>query len=59
MKNEKNEKREEIKVIYDNFYYCERCKNSWQDIWSCACDDECSKCGDSISPYKSNTRLEE
>jgi hypothetical protein len=37
-----------------NFYKCDECGKPWQDVWSCACDDDCPNCGKRhISPYKS------
>ncbi len=29
---------------YHIFYECD-CGNTWEDEWSCACDDECPECG--------------
>lgn len=26
-------------------YRCTNCGHKWEDIWSCACDDECPECG--------------
>lgn len=37
-----------------NSYHCKACKTSWQDEWSCACDDECPECGDDLSPEDSD-----
>lgn len=39
---------------YLNHYHCARCEASWQDEWSCACDDECPVCGHDISPDDSD-----
>lgn len=33
-------------------YECE-CGSTWQDEWSCECDDECPTCGTYVSPAKS------
>jgi len=30
---------------YRNYYECYRCEETWEDEWSCACDDECPSCG--------------
>lgn len=30
---------------YMNHYHCEECGCSWDDEWSCCCDDECPSCG--------------
>lgn len=29
---------------YRNHYECYRCGGTWEDEWSCACDDECPHC---------------
>lgn len=26
-------------------YICPLCEHKWVEIWSCACDSECPKCG--------------
>lgn len=46
--------REAEQPIYTNYYG--HCGVKWTDEWSCACDDECPKCGHDISPYKSIVR---
>lgn len=28
-----------------NHYHCSDCDTSWDDEWSCCCDDECPVCG--------------
>jgi hypothetical protein len=28
-----------------NQYECEECGCSWEDEWSCGCDDDCPECG--------------
>ena len=38
---------------YINHYECELCDTTWDDEWSCACDDECPSCWRAISPYAS------
>lgn len=40
-------------TCFHNFYYCPTCDVSWEDDWSCACDDDCPECGISYSPEKS------
>ena len=40
-------------ILWENHYKCD-CGEEWNDIWSCKCDDECSKCGSTLEPYKSN-----
>jgi hypothetical protein len=38
-----------------NKYHCERCGRSWTDEWSCACDDDCPRCGERhVSPFDSD-----
>ncbi|KAF0123962.1 MAG: hypothetical protein FD152_3184 [Xanthobacteraceae bacterium] len=37
-----------------NRYHCDACDTSWQDEWSCCCDDECPECGDDLSPEDSD-----
>lgn len=40
--------------VQTNTYTCPTCNYSWQDVWSCGCDDECPNCGESdISPTES------
>jgi hypothetical protein len=38
---------------FRNEYQCSRCKTSWEDEWSCMCDDRCPNCNLSISPSDS------
>ena len=39
---------------YRNLYHCTDCGASWEDEWSCGCDDECPVCGSGDwSPYES------
>jgi hypothetical protein len=33
------------------YYRHKRCCAAWTDEWSCACDDECPRCGAEIEPY--------
>ena len=37
---------------FKNRYEC-GCGTSWDDEWSCACDDECPSCGRDCSPTES------
>jgi hypothetical protein len=37
-----------------NKYHCQDCDISWEDEWSCTCDDECPVCGHSIEPEDSD-----
>jgi hypothetical protein len=32
------------KLRFENHYYCPDCDVSWDDVWSCQCDDECPEC---------------
>ncbi|MCK1543298.1 hypothetical protein IVB12_15390 [Bradyrhizobium sp. 179] len=36
-----------------NKYHCTYCDVSWEDIWSCGCDDECPRCGKDFTPESS------
>ena len=38
---------------FENVYECDACDVSWEDRWSCACDDDCPTCGCAISPTRS------
>lgn len=40
-------------VMYSNTYHCDACNVAWDDEHSCACDDECPRCGDCVSPESS------
>lgn len=35
-------------LLFNVHYHCSDCDVSWQSEWSCACDDECPKCGHDI-----------
>lgn len=39
---------------YLNHYRCEECDVSWDDEWSCQCDDECPECGRDFTPVSSD-----
>ncbi len=42
--------------LFVNHYHCPRCGETWQDEWSCACNDECPGCGlKDIEPFQSDT----
>lgn len=30
---------------FRNHYECYRCAETWEDEWSCQCDDDCPHCG--------------
>ena len=36
-------------TMYLNRYRCDDCDVSWEDEWSCMCDDDCPRCGARIS----------
>ena len=40
-----------------NRYYCRECDQSWEDHWSCGCDDECPECGRDFTPIESTDLL--
>jgi DNA-directed RNA polymerase subunit RPC12/RpoP len=41
-------------MLFRNFYRCARCDQTWTDVWSATCDDDCPHCGARhMSPYKS------
>ena len=42
-----------------NYYDCPRCGTSWQDEWSCTCDDRCPSCNLTCSPTESEDVEEE
>jgi rubrerythrin len=45
---------DEEKRLFLNKYTCPDCGESWEDQWSCGCDDECPHCGArNISPVES------
>lgn len=35
---------------YTCTYHCERCGETWEETWCCACDSECPRCHADISP---------
>lgn len=43
----------ECQPAFKNIYECDNCGTTWEDIWSCGCDDECPSCGLDISPTDS------
>jgi len=44
---------EQNEIWFINSYFCEGCNELWEDCWDSTSDDECPKCGQPISPYKS------
>lgn len=38
---------------FTNHYHCTRCDTQWSDNWSCMCDDDCPKCGLTMTPIDS------
>ena len=44
---------------FHNYYVCGRCDRTWEDQWSCTCDDDCPHCGARhMSPFKSDDLTE-
>jgi hypothetical protein len=44
---------------FRNHYLCECCDSTWEDEWSCTCDDDCPRCGARhMSPFKSDDLTE-
>lgn len=42
-----------------NYYQCPECQTLWEDVWDCACNDECPNCGiKDIEPYDSRDESE-
>jgi len=39
--------------LMSNSYEHGSCKTSWNDQWSCGCDDECPHCGTPVAPVTS------
>lgn len=39
---------DESPTLFHITYECTDCDVTWQDVWSCACDDECPQCGAAI-----------
>jgi hypothetical protein len=40
---------------FRNHYHCGECGASWEDEWSCTCDDDCPECGSRhYSPFDSD-----
>ena len=40
-------------MLIRSFYKCPYCDYEWDDVWDCACNDECGECGASdIEPYE-------
>jgi len=37
-----------------NHYHCDDCETSWEDEWSCACNDRCPTCNREIEPSDSD-----
>ena len=38
---------------FRNSYECDNCGTTWQDEWSCGCDDQCPSCGRDIEASES------
>lgn len=46
-------------ATYLNHYHCNACDISWQDEWSCKCNDRCPSCNKEIEPHESEVLDEE
>lgn len=42
-----------VGVMFTNQYHCAECDVSWEDTWTCACDDKCPSCGKDIEATRS------
>jgi len=43
-------------LLFRNHYRCPKCGAKWDDVWSCACNDECPNCNEKdIEPERSTT----
>ncbi len=40
-------------TLFLNHYTCVLCGTSWEDQWNCQCDDDCPRCGTTMTPHKS------
>ena len=52
---ESSAKFEDGKSWFRNFY--RHCEVSWDDEWSCTCNDKCPECGAEIEPYESESLI--
>jgi hypothetical protein len=48
---------EDGKSRFRNFY--RHCEVSWDDEWSCTCNDECPECGVEVEPFESESLKQE
>lgn len=39
-----------IGLLYTSQYHCSECQNSWEDTWTCACNDRCGVCNTETEP---------
>ena len=39
--------------LFDLYYFCPNCNNTWNDEWSSYVDGECEECGATYTPYDS------
>jgi ribosomal protein S27AE len=39
--------------VYRNHYTCANCGTTWTDDWTATCDDDCPKCGTTMTPTHS------
>ena len=46
--------RDEVTMLFRNYYRCASCFCEWEDVWTATCDDDCPQCGARhMSPYES------
>lgn len=43
---------------FTNHYRCPHDGTTWQDVWSCACNDKCPTCNKEIEPFESEDSAE-
>jgi hypothetical protein len=39
--------------LFRNYYCCPNDQTTWNDDWSCMCNDKCPICGTEVEPYES------
>lgn len=44
---------EVLAAWFRNKYECSECGESWEDEWSCMCNDHCPTCNLELTPYDS------
>lgn len=56
---ENKEKNQEQESSFINYYECSECGETWEDVWSCMCNDRCPNCNSEIEPYESRETKED